>query len=63
MTVVTGNLSSKKLSAGSEITKINGVPAARIVGRLLTVTTADGLNTTGARLKSIETGITRENVY
>ncbi len=61
--VVTGNLSAKKLTAGSVITKINGVPASRVVGRLLTVTTADGLNTTGARLKSIETGITRENVY
>lgn len=61
--VVTGNLSPQKLTAGSVITKINGVPAARIVERLLTVTTADGANTTEARLKSIETGVTRENVY
>lgn len=61
--IVTGNLSSQKLGAGSEIVKINGVPAGRIIERLLTVTTTDGLNTMEARRKSIELGITRENTY
>lgn len=61
--IVTGNLSSQKLTAGSEITKINGVPTVHIVNRLLTVTTADGANTIGARLKSIELRITRDNTY
>lgn len=61
--IVTGNLSSQKLTPGSEITKINGVASARIIDRLLTVTTADGVNTVGARLKSIELTIPRENTH
>lgn len=61
--IITGNLSSQKLSTGSEITRINGVRTARVVDRLLTVTTADGANTTVTRLKSIELGITRENTH
>jgi Peptidase family S41 len=61
--IITGNLSSQKLSKGSEIIRINGVSTARIIDRLLTVTTADGTNTTGTRLKSIELGIPRENTH
>jgi hypothetical protein len=61
--IVTGNLSSQELSRGSEITKINGVPSAQIIDRLLSVTTADGVNTVGARLKSIELTIPRENTH
>lgn len=61
--IVTGNLTSHPLSAGSEITRINGVPASRIVKELLKVTTADGANSDAARLKSLELRITRENAH
>lgn len=61
--IVTGNLSPRELTAGSEITKINGVSSGQIINQLLTVTSADGTNTMGTRLNSIEIEITRENVY
>lgn len=59
--IVTGNVSSKKISRGSEIVKINGIPVAQVVGSLLSVTTADGNNTQSARLKQLEVGIVEEN--
>jgi hypothetical protein len=55
--VITANASSKRLPAGSEITKINGVPVKEIVSSLLTVTKGDGTSTTGHRVDSI--GLTR----
>lgn len=60
--IVTGNLSSKKLAVGSEITRINGVSVENVVNELLFVTTADG-NTVASRLKSLELHVARENQY
>ncbi len=56
---VTANGSSKRLSIGSEILSINGVPPKAIIDKLLTVTTADGNSTIGNRINSI--GLDREN--
>lgn len=61
--IVTGNVSSKNLAAGSEITKINGVAIGNIIDALGSITTADGRNTMAARLKSLELKIARENQY
>lgn len=61
--IVTGNVSSKKLAAGSEITKINGVPVEKIIAELLSITATDGRNTLAARLKSLELFIARDNQY
>ena len=61
--IVTGNISSTPLSVGSEITKINKIPVAHIIRQLLMVTAADGVNTNDTRLRRIESGITRENVF
>ncbi len=52
--IVTENASANSLSKGSEIKTINGVPAKKIIETLLTVTKADGRNTVGHRLSSIE---------
>ena len=52
--IVTANASSKNISAGSEITKINGVPVGEIFEKLLTVTKADGNSTLAHRISSLE---------
>lgn len=52
--IITANASSKNISLGSEITKINGVKVKEIVEKLLTVTKADGNSTLEHRINSIE---------
>jgi hypothetical protein len=52
--VVTENASAVNLARGSEILKINGVPARKIIETLLGATHADGTNTRAHRLKSLE---------
>lgn len=52
--IVTENASSAKLARGSEITKINGTPAQKIIAELLSVTKGDGENTLAHRIQSIE---------
>ncbi len=51
--VVTNNASSKNISVGSEITKINGIAVKEIIEKLLTVTKADGNSTLEHRIGSI----------
>lgn len=51
---ITENASSKKLSRGSEITKINGVTVQEIIKKLLATTFADGNGTVEHRLKMLE---------
>lgn len=51
--VITNNASSKNISAGSEITKINGVAVKEIIEKLLTVTRADGNSTLEHRINAI----------
>ncbi len=51
--IITANASSKTISAGSEITRINGFTAKEIIEKLLTVTKADGNSTLEHRLNSI----------
>lgn len=51
--IITANASSKDISAGSEILKINGVEAKEIIEKLLTVTKADGTSTHEHRINSI----------
>ncbi|MBX7056408.1 MAG: S41 family peptidase [Pyrinomonadaceae bacterium] len=51
--VITANASSKKIAAGSEITRINGVAAGEIIARLLTVTRGDGTSTLEHRIDSV----------
>lgn len=51
--IITNNASSKKLSIGSEITKINGVSVKEVIEKLLTVTKADGNSTLEHRINSI----------
>ena len=51
--VVTENASDNNLSKGSEITRINGVAAKKIVETLLAVTKGDGRNTLAHRLDSL----------
>lgn len=52
--IVTANASSKNLSLGSEITKINGVAVKDIIEKLLTVTRGDGNSVLGHRINSLE---------
>ena len=52
--IITQNASVQNLSAGSEITKINGVRVRQIINSLLTATKSDGENTLAHRIKSIE---------
>lgn len=52
--IITENASSRDLAKGSEITRINGVPVADVIGQLLTVTFADGNGTVEHRLKTLE---------
>lgn len=61
--IVMENISSKKLPTGSEIVKINGVAAGKIINDLLSVTSLDGRGTMTARLKSLELKRTRENQF
>lgn len=61
--IITGNLSSKKLANGSEITSVNGVPVSQIVDALASVAAADGENTIAARLKLLELGSVQANHY
>jgi len=51
--VITANASSKKIAAGSEVTRINGVAAGEIIARLLTVTRGDGTSTLEHRIDSV----------
>lgn len=51
--IITNNASSKTISTGSEIIKINGIEVAKIIEKLLTVTKADGNSTLEHRLNSI----------
>jgi hypothetical protein len=55
--IITNNVSSKNISIGSEITKINGVAVSEIIEKLLSVTKGDGNSTFEHRLNSI--GLTR----
>lgn len=52
--ILTENASNENLSKGSEITKINGIPAKRILETLLTITKGDGRNTPENRIQSLE---------
>ncbi len=52
--IITENASEKKLAKGSEITKINDIPAKTIIEKLLTVTKGDGRNTLSHRIGSLE---------
>ena len=52
--IITENASAKDLAKGSEITKINNIPAKKIIEKLLTVTKGDGKNTLAHRIQSIE---------
>jgi Peptidase family S41 len=52
--IITANASSKDISAGSEITKINGAAVKDIIEKLLTVTKADGNNTLEHRINSLQ---------
>ena len=52
--IITANASSKNISLGSEITKINGIAVKDIIEKLLTVTKADGNSTLEHRLNSLE---------
>ena len=52
--IITANASSKNVSLGSEITKINGVSVKDIFEKLLTVTKADGNSTIEHRINSLE---------
>lgn len=51
--IITENASPQNLAKGSEIRKINGIPAKKIIETLLTVTAADGRNTPDHRIESI----------
>lgn len=51
--IVTENASDNVLSKGSEITRINGVAAKKIIETLLTVTKGDGKNTPAHRIDSL----------
>lgn len=52
--IVTENASPQNLPRGSEITKINDIPAQKIIEKLLSVTKADGRNTLAHRIQTIE---------
>lgn len=51
--IITANASSKDVSVGSEITKINGTAARDVIAKLLTVTRGDGTSTLEHRIDSI----------
>lgn len=52
--IITENASKNSLAKGSEITRINGVPAGQIIEKLLSVARADGKNTIAHRINSLE---------
>jgi hypothetical protein len=52
--IVTENTSANDLAKGSEILKINNIPAKKIIETLLTVTKGDGKNTLEHRIQSLE---------
>lgn len=52
--IITNNASSKNISIGSEITKINGFAAREIIEKLLSVTKADGNSTLAHRINSLQ---------
>jgi hypothetical protein len=52
--IVTENASAQNLANGSEILKINGMPAKKIIEKLLTVTGGDGRNTLAHRMQGLE---------
>jgi hypothetical protein len=52
--IVTANASSKKLAAGSELTRINGVAVGEIIEKLLMVAKADGRGAPGHRVQALE---------
>ncbi len=51
--IITANASSKDISVGSEILKINGIAVKEIIEKLLTVTKGDGTSTLEHRIDSI----------
>ena len=61
--IITANASSKNISLGSEITKINGVAVKDIIEKLLTVTKADGNSTIEHRINSIQLNRTDAEIY
>ncbi|HVE56448.1 MAG TPA: S41 family peptidase [Pyrinomonadaceae bacterium] len=61
--IITANASSKNISAGSEITRINGFAVKEIVEKLLTVTKGDGNATLEHRLNSIELARSEAETY
>ena len=61
--IITANASSKNISLGSEITKINGVAVKEIIEKLLTVTKADGNSTLEHRINSIQLNRTDAEIY
>jgi len=61
--IITANASSKNISAGSEITRINGFAVKEIIEKLLTVTKADGNATLEHRLNSIELARNEAELY
>ena len=52
--IITENASLQSLSRGSEIVKVNGVAAKKIIETLLTITSADGKNTLAHRIDQLE---------
>jgi hypothetical protein len=61
--IITANASSKDISLGSEITKINGVAVKEIIEKLLTVTKADGNSTLEHRLNSLQLIRSEAEIY
>jgi C-terminal processing protease CtpA/Prc len=61
--IITANASSKDISAGSEITKINGVAVKDIIEKLLTVTKADGNNALEHRINSLQLTRSEAEIY
>ena len=61
--IITANASSKNVSLGSEITKINGVSVKDIFEKLLTVTKADGNSTIEHRINSLELTRSEAELY
>ena len=61
--IVTHDATAQNLSQGSEITRINGVAASKIIETLLTITKADGNGTLAHRLKSLELTFAGDGQY
>ena len=61
--ILTANASSKNISPGSEITKINGVAVKDIIEKLLTVTRGDGNSTFEHRINSLELTRNEAEIY